>query len=106
MMGIAPVKGIGRFAFGVGLALMLVAFAAPARADDHHDRGRGYDRDHHEARHEDYRDWDRHEWEAHRWREAHPYYPGEAVIYAPPVIVAPPPPPPSGINLIIPLDFH
>jgi hypothetical protein len=75
------------------LAGLMVATAAPVRADDDHHGPHGremHDRDHD-------RDRDRHR----------PYYaPPPAPIYAPPPVVYAPPPAPAGINLIIPFNFR
>jgi hypothetical protein len=75
------------------LAGLMVAVAAPVRADDDHHGPHGremHDRDHD-------RDRDRHR----------PYYaPPPAPIYAPPPVVYAPPPAPAGINLIIPFNFR
>jgi hypothetical protein len=68
------------------LAGLMVAVAAPVRANDHH---RPPPRERHD------RDWHR------------PYYaPPPPVVYAPPPVVYAPPPAPAGINLIIPFNFR
>jgi hypothetical protein len=76
-----------RLIWGLLLAGLLVAVAAPVRADDH--RGPPPPRAHY--------DRDRHR----------PYYaPPPGPIYAPPPVVYAPPPAPAGINLIIPFNFR
>lgn len=73
------------------LAGLLVAIAAPVRADDDHHGPHGremHDRDHDRDRHRPY------------------YAPPPGPIYAPPPVVYAPPPAPAGINLIIPFNFR
>ena len=76
-----------RLIWGLLLAGLLVAVAAPVRADDHRrPPPPRYDRDRHHP---------------------HPYYaPPPGPIYAPPPVVYAPPPAPAGINLIIPFNFR
>jgi hypothetical protein len=77
------------------LAGLMVAVAAPVRADDDHHGPHG--REMHDRDHDRDRDRDRHR----------PYYaPPPAPIYAPPPVVYAPPPAPAGINLIIPFNFR
>jgi hypothetical protein len=69
--------------------ISIAAMAAPHGRDFHggHDRG-----------------WDRHAHDNYRWHHDHPHYvPG--YVAAPPVVYAPPQQE-SGINLILPLNFH
>jgi hypothetical protein len=84
-----------RLALGVAFAaIVAMAMAPSAKADDRNGRG-------------DDRDWRGHEMHARDWHRGHPHY-DPHVIYAPPVVYAPPPPMPvsSGINLIVPLNFR
>jgi hypothetical protein len=109
---IRTTRPLRHLVLGLGLAALLAAIAAPARADDD--------------------DW-RHERREHEWRERqawcayHPYqcgYPGyyvpapPPVVYAPPppVVYAPPPPvvyapppvvyPPAGLSIVVPIHIR
>jgi hypothetical protein len=84
----APRSFLRRMVMGLVLAAAVGSIAAPAMADDYHDR---------RAR------------EAHeRWEREHHrhYYVAPAPVYAPPPVVYAPPAPPAALNFVFPFNFH
>jgi hypothetical protein len=80
-----------RIVMGLVLAAAVGGIAAPALADDDHDR-RG--REAHERWDRDHRHYD----------HDRGYY--VAPVYAPPPVYYAPPPPPAALNFVFPFNFH